>query len=140
MIVRYARQAVADFEEARAYIASERPGAAEGTARHIRDAIEGLRQFPERGRPGRVHGTRELVVPRTPFVVPYRIAGQEIQVLAVLHGTRAWPPPTGESHPGEATSGHLAAQQSMTARLLGATCTGVGYNEAGGWIFTFGDN
>jgi toxin ParE1/3/4 len=35
--------------------------------------------------------TRELVVARTPFVVSYRIAGREIQVLAVLHGARAWP-------------------------------------------------
>ena len=91
MIVRYARQAIADLEEARAYIAAERPETAEAMAQRIRSAIEGLRQSPERGRPGRVPGTRELVVARTPFVVPYRIAGREIQVLAVLHGARAWP-------------------------------------------------
>lgn len=92
MIVRYTWQAVADLEEARAHIASERPEAAEAMARRIRDSIQGLRQFPERGRLGRVPGTRELVVPRSPFVVPYRIAGREIQVIAVLHGARAWPP------------------------------------------------
>ena len=92
MIVRYTRQAVADLDEARAYIALDRPRAAEAAAARIRQAVEGLRRFPERGRAGRVPGTRELVVPRTPFVVPYRIAGREIQVLAVLHGARAWPP------------------------------------------------
>jgi len=53
--------------------------------------VEGLRQFPERGRTGRVPGTRELVVPRTPFVIPYRVMGREVHVLAVLHGKRAWP-------------------------------------------------
>jgi toxin ParE1/3/4 len=92
VIVRYTRQAVADLDEAQTFIALDRPQAAAATARRIRKAIEGLCQFPERGRPGRVPGTRELVVPRTPFVVPYRISGQEIQVLAVLHGKRDWPP------------------------------------------------
>ena len=92
MIVRYTRQAIADLDEARAYIALDRPRAAEAMALRVREAIEGLRRFPERGRPGRVSGTRELVVPRTPFVVPYRIGGQEIQVLAVLPGKRDWPP------------------------------------------------
>jgi toxin ParE1/3/4 len=94
VIVRYTRQAVADPDEARTYIALDRPRAAEAMARRIREAIEGLRGFPERGRPGRLPGTRELVVPRTPFVVPYRISGQEIHVLAVLHGKRDWPPTT----------------------------------------------
>lgn len=99
MIVRYTRQAVADLDEARAYIALGRPRAAEAVASRIREAIEGLRLFPERGRTGRVPGTRELVIPRTPFVVPYRIAGREIQVLAVLHGARAWPPEDGGAGP-----------------------------------------
>jgi len=91
MIVRYTRQAIADLDEARAYIALDRPAAARAMAARIRAAIEGLRQFPERGRPGRVPGTRELVVPGTPFIVPYRIKARRIEILGVLHGTRAWP-------------------------------------------------
>ncbi len=91
MIVRYARQALADLDHAREYIALDNPQAAQAMAARLREAIDGLRQFPERGRPGRVAGTRELVVPRTPFVVPYRIVGREIHVLAVLHGKRTWP-------------------------------------------------
>jgi toxin ParE1/3/4 len=54
-------------------------------------ASEGLRVFPERGRPGRIEGTRELLIPRSRFVVPYRIVGCEVQILAILHGGRAWP-------------------------------------------------
>ena len=97
MIIRYTRLALADLEEARRRIALDDPGAAEAMARRIREAIEGLRLFPERGRPGRIAGTRELVVPRTPFVVPYRIVAQDIQIIAVLHGRRAWPPGTGRA-------------------------------------------
>ena len=91
MIVRCIKRAVADLDDARAYIALDRPRAAEAMARRLREAIDGLRQFPERGRPGRVPGTREPAVPRTPFVVPYPVGGQEVQVLTVLHGKRDWP-------------------------------------------------
>jgi len=92
MIVRYTRQALNDLESLRNYISQEQPRAAAAMAGLIREAVDGLSRFPERGRPGRVAGTRELVIPGTPFVVPYRVAGQEVQILAVLHGARAWPP------------------------------------------------
>jgi toxin ParE1/3/4 len=97
VIIRYTRLALADLEEARRRIALDHPGAAEAMAQRIREAIEGLRLFPERGRPGRIAGTRELVVSRTPFVVPYRIVERDIQIIAVLHGRRAWPPGTGRA-------------------------------------------
>jgi toxin ParE1/3/4 len=60
-------------------------------ARRIRDAIDGLTICPGRGRGGRVQGTRELVVPDTPFVVACRIGQRQIEVLAILHGARRWP-------------------------------------------------
>jgi toxin ParE1/3/4 len=50
-----------------------------------------LPEHPEIGRPGRISGTRELVVRGTPFIVPYRTVGREIQVLRVYHGARKWP-------------------------------------------------
>jgi len=46
---------------------------------------------PEMGRPGRVPGTRELLIPRTPFIVPYRLVGNTIQILRIFHGARRWP-------------------------------------------------
>jgi plasmid stabilization system protein ParE len=41
--------------------------------------------------PGRVPGTRELVIPRTPFIVPYRLVGNAIHVLRIFHAARQWP-------------------------------------------------
>jgi len=43
------------------------------------------------GRRGRVGGTRELVIPSQPYIIAYRIRGQTIHILAVLHGARKWP-------------------------------------------------
>ncbi len=57
----------------------------------IREQVDGLEQFPESGRPGRVEGTRELVIQRTPYIVAYRIVGDTVQILRVLHGSRQWP-------------------------------------------------
>ena len=45
------------------------------------------------GRAGRVNGTRELVVSRTPYVVVYRIRGQEVCIVRVLHTAQRWPAP-----------------------------------------------
>ena len=91
MIVRYSRRVLTHLNQVRAYIAHDNPWAADAVIIRIRDAIDGLRQFPSRGRPGCVTGTRELVVPNTPFVVPYRVLGREVHILAVIHGRRAWP-------------------------------------------------
>ena len=57
----------------------------------IIDSVSRLATFPEMGRRGRVGGTRELVIPSQPYIVAYRIQGQTIHILAVLHGARKWP-------------------------------------------------
>jgi hypothetical protein len=35
------------------------------------------------GHPGRVPGTRELVIPKTPFIVPYRVHNEMLEILGV---------------------------------------------------------
>ncbi len=85
-------EAVADLAALRTFIAQDDPAAAQRVARHIIRNIETLLpQNPERGRPGRVPGTRELVIPGTPYIVPYRLVGNAIQVLRVFHSARRWP-------------------------------------------------
>jgi plasmid stabilization system protein ParE len=46
---------------------------------------------PAMGRPGRVSGTRELVVPDTPYIVPYRVRRNAVEVLRVFHAAGKWP-------------------------------------------------
>jgi toxin ParE1/3/4 len=85
-------EAVADLAELRAYIEQDDPAAAQRIALRIIHSVETLLpNNPGMGRPGRVPGTRELVIPRTPFIVPYRLVGDTIQVLRVFHGARKWP-------------------------------------------------
>jgi toxin ParE1/3/4 len=83
--------AVDDLDDIAGYISQDNPEAARRTVRRLWTAVKSLAEQPEMGRPGRVHGTRELVVSDTPFVVPYRVVGSEIEILRVLHGARDWP-------------------------------------------------
>ena len=73
------------------YIAESEPDAAMTIAQRIWDHTQRLERFPGLGRPGRVPGTRELVVPHTAFVVPYRMVKDVVEILRVLHGARRWP-------------------------------------------------
>jgi toxin ParE1/3/4 len=85
-------EAVDDLVELRAFIEQDDPAAAQRIARHILRNVETLlSKNPAMGRPGRVPGTRELVIPRTPFIVPYRLRGSTIQVLRIFHSARRWP-------------------------------------------------
>ena len=43
------------------------------------------------GRPGRLRGTRELVISRTPFIAIYRVKGRRIEVIRLLHSSQQWP-------------------------------------------------
>jgi len=73
------------------YIARENPGAAARTATTLLAAVDRLAELPNLGRPGRVSGTRELVVPGTRYVIPYRVRGERLEIIAVFHGRQRWP-------------------------------------------------
>jgi toxin ParE1/3/4 len=73
------------------YIEADTPQAAVAADERIRQQVEVLARFPQSGRKGRVEGTRELVISRTPYIVAYRITGNTVRVLRVLHGARRWP-------------------------------------------------
>jgi len=88
----WSQRAVADLRELHAFIEQDAPGAARRIAERIIETIETMIPAnPGIGRPGRVPGTRELVVGGTPYIVPYRIRYGNIVILRVLHGARRWP-------------------------------------------------
>ncbi len=73
------------------WIAEDNPQAAADVDDRIEAAAQRLKDFPNSGRPGRIEGTRELVIARTPYIAPYRIIGDTVRVLRVIHGARMWP-------------------------------------------------
>jgi toxin ParE1/3/4 len=89
--VRWLRHALNNLDEEAAYIARDDPGAAARIVERIVTSVEGLGAHPVSGRPGRVPGTRELVVSGTPYLVPYRVRGETVEILRVFHGARKWP-------------------------------------------------
>lgn len=91
MKVVWSRRAVRHLVEVRDYIARDSPDSAATVAAQILDAVEQLQTWANLGRPGRIPGTRELVVAGTSYVIPYRIRGNRIELIAVFHGRQRWP-------------------------------------------------
>jgi toxin ParE1/3/4 len=87
----WSRRAFREFTDLHEYIAESNPSAADRQAEILLDSIDLLVAFPERGRAGRCPGTRELIVPGTPYIVAYRVRKSMIEVLAIIHTARLWP-------------------------------------------------
>ncbi len=73
------------------FIEQDDPRAAVAVDERIAEQVLVLMQFPEGGRPGRIEGTRELVIRRTPYIAAYRIEGDGVRILRVLHSAQLWP-------------------------------------------------
>jgi addiction module RelE/StbE family toxin len=91
MHVKWLRVALESLDAEAQYIANDNVLASGKLVAAMRDAVKLLADFPALGRPGRVSGTRELVVPGTPYIIPYRVRGNTIHILRVLHAARKWP-------------------------------------------------
>ena len=91
MRIEWLPEACKDLIEIRRFIEAEHPGAAVQAAKRIRDTIACLGDHPEIGRAGRIPGTRELVIPGLPYVVPYRVKREAIVILGVLYASKEWP-------------------------------------------------
>ena len=91
MTVYWTPSARSDLIEIFEHIRRDDPRAASDLVDRIDAAVSRLSQHPGMGRPGRVSGTRELVIPHAPYVVAYRVVGDDVQVLRVLHGARMGP-------------------------------------------------
>lgn len=85
MQIKWTDEAIADLMEIRHYIANDKPGAARVVAARIKQAVNILDDYPALGRPGRIEGTRELIVSGLPYIIPYRMKNGFIEILRVFH-------------------------------------------------------
>lgn len=92
MRLRWTRLAEGDLDEIAEYIGQDSPAAAARVVLELIDQAEKLlSRHSALGRPGRVIGTRELVMEGLPYVIPYRVRDNTIEILRVLHTSRRWP-------------------------------------------------
>jgi toxin ParE1/3/4 len=91
MNIRWSPEPAVDFAGIVEYIRTQNPSAADRIARTTYDSVNSFESFPQRGRPGRVEGTRELVLAPLPFIVVYRIKQNIVEAARVLHGSQRWP-------------------------------------------------
>ena len=91
MRIRWLRRALSNLDDNAEYIARDNPDAAARIVERIATSVERLTTHPASGRPGRVPGTRELVIAGTPYIVPYRVRGATVEILRVFHTARKWP-------------------------------------------------
>ena len=91
MTIVWSPRAIEHLAHLREYIARDNPNAANRFASALLEAVERLAELPNLGRSGRVAGTRELVVPGTPYIIPYRLRGDRLEVVAVFHAKQKWP-------------------------------------------------
>lgn len=89
--VDWLRLALRDMREIAAYIAQDSPEAAKAIVERIWQESQGLSSLADRGRPGRVPGTRELVLEGLPYFLAYRVKGKTVQILRIIHTSRKWP-------------------------------------------------
>jgi toxin ParE1/3/4 len=91
MRVKWLQKALRNLDAEASYIAADDKAAARLVVTRVLAAVETLANQPSLGRPGRVPGTRELVVRKTRYIVPYRIRGETVEILRVFHASRRLP-------------------------------------------------
>jgi toxin ParE1/3/4 len=91
MQIKWLSKALKNLQDEAEFIAEDNPQAAQLVVQRVHTAVSQLREQPASGRPGRVHGTRELVVVNTRYIIPYRVRDNTIEVLRVFHTSRKPP-------------------------------------------------
>jgi toxin ParE1/3/4 len=91
MQVRWTTAAATDLEHIADYLFAKTPQNAPRLIREICDAVLALRIYPNRGRPGKKSGTRELVLTSLPYIVVYKVASDVLHIVRILHGAQDWP-------------------------------------------------
>ena len=93
MQIKWLRKALLNLDKEAEFIAIEDPHAAQLIMQRIRHTVSLLKDNPSMGYPGRLPDTRELVIPKTSYLVPYRVKPRQnrIEILRVFHTSRQKP-------------------------------------------------
>ena len=91
MKIKWLQTALDDLDQVEIYINKDNPTAAIDTVLQIIESVGLLSDQPSMGRNGRILGTKELIIPDTPFIVPYRVIENNVQILRIYHSLRKWP-------------------------------------------------
>ena len=89
--IRWTERALRRLDQIGAFIEKDNPTAAAQVVVRIVSVVDNLAEHPAMGRVGRVKGTRELVLADIPYTIPYRVVGDEIEILTVMHAAQRWP-------------------------------------------------
>lgn len=79
-----------DLNNIKKYICSDNFSAAKVVVKHIFECIEKLSENTSLGRAGRVLRTRELIIPKYPYIAPYQVRDEVVYILRILHTSRRW--------------------------------------------------
>lgn len=88
--IRWTLRALRRLDEIGAHIEQDNPDAAARVVARIVSAVDMLADLPASGRPGRIKGTREIVLADIPYIIPYRV-GRDIAIITVMHAHQRWP-------------------------------------------------
>jgi addiction module RelE/StbE family toxin len=92
MQVQWSAPALSDLENISTFLeAATSLQTANRITRAIYETVQKLKALPNRGRPGRIASTRELLVPKLPYIVVYRVLVDRVAVVRILHGAKQWP-------------------------------------------------
>ena len=93
MEIRWLRKALQNLDQEAEYLAKDDPQAARLMVQRIYHTVSSLSDNPSLGHPGRLPGTHELIIPRTRYIMPYRVRARlkRIEILRVFHASRKLP-------------------------------------------------
>ena len=91
MQVRWTRPAAQDLEGIAHRIHQDNLAIAPRVAKTIYDRCMRLELFSNRGRNGRIAGTRELVFAPLPYIAVYRVTNDAVEILRIYHSSQDWP-------------------------------------------------
>jgi len=88
--IRWTLRALRRLDEIGAHIVQDNPDAAARVIARIVTAVDMLAELPASGRPGRIKGTREVVLGDISYAIPYRVS-RDIEIITVMHAHHRWP-------------------------------------------------